>query len=142
MMIDNINVILLYIFVILLLFCIMYIFIYSNQNISFNDNVDILDNSIYKYKNKFEDIMTEQEGSIYLNKLTDLNNNIEKNLKYYPNILKSIHNAKTVVHDNHTDLSNSIVNLYYKQYLNNINKINAEVYNTSNKFMATKINKL
>ena len=141
-MIDNINVILLYIFVILLLFCIMYIFIYSNQNISFSDNVDILDNSIYKYKNKFEDIMTEQEGSIYLNKLTDLNNNIEKNLKYYPNILKSIQNAKTVVHDNHADLSNSIVNLYYKQYLNNINKINAEVYNTSSKFMATKINKL
>ena len=50
-MIDNINTILLYIFVILLLFCIMYILFYSDQDISFGDNLDSIENSIYIYNN-------------------------------------------------------------------------------------------
>ena len=59
-MIDNINTILLYIFVILLLFCIMYILFYSDQDISFDDNLNSIENSIYEYKSKekFESLET------------------------------------------------------------------------------------
>ena len=64
-MIENINTILIYIFFILLLFCIMYLFIYSDQKISFYDNLDSIENSIKNdmYKDKHQD--NKQNTNVY-----------------------------------------------------------------------------
>ena len=134
-MIEDINTILLYIFLILLLFCIMYIFIYSDQKISFYDNIDHIDTSIIKYKDTFENTTpyySNDAGILYLQSLTDFNNYVIKNQNNLVNILVTIQNAKNATNTNNKVLVNSLTKLYYKQYLEFINKINAAVFNKSN----------
>jgi hypothetical protein len=138
MMIDDVNTILLYIFVILLLFCIMYIVFYSDQNISFYDNLDSIESSIYKYKNSFNDTTlhpyySDDDGKAYLQSSSEFNTYILNNQNNLTNILATIENAKEETSSNNKVLMNSITNLYYKQYLESINKENAVVYNQSNK---------
>ena len=138
MMIDDVNTILLYIFVILLLFCIMYIVFYSDQNISFYDNLDSIESRIYKYKNSFNDTTlhpyySDDDGKAYLQSSSEFNTYILNNQNNLTNILATIENAKEETSSNNKVLMNSITNLYYKQYLESINKENAVVYNQSNK---------
>ena len=137
MIIEDINTILLYIFLILLLFCIMYIFIYSDQKISFYDNIDHIDTSIIKHKDTFYDIpyYSEDGGKVYLQSLTDFNNYVIKNQNNLVNILITIQNAKNSTNTNNKVLVNSLTKLYYKQYLEFINKINAAVFNKSNQML-------
>ncbi len=142
-MIDDVNTILLYIFLILLLFCMMYIFFYSDQNISFYDNLDNVESSIHKYKNSFNNsnihpYYSNDDGKAYLQSSTDFNNYIVNNQNNLTNILATIENAKAETSSNNSVLIDSITNLYNKQYLENINKVNAVVYNQSNKSMNPK----
>ncbi len=146
-MIEDINTILLYIFVILLLFCIMYIVFYSDQTISFDDNLNSIETSIIKSKNSFNDTplqpyYSDADGKAYLQSLSDFNTYIVNNQNNLTNILITIQNAKEKTSTNNTVLMNSITNLYYKQYLESINKENAVVYNQSNKSMNPKIQKI
>lgn len=146
MIIEDVNTILLYIFVILLLFCIMYIVFYSDQNIQFYDNLDSIETNIIKSKNSFNDIpqpyYSDADGKAYLQSLSDFNTYIVNNQNNLTNILITIQNAKEKTSTNNTVLMNSITNLYYKQYLESINNINAAVYNQSNKSMNPKIQKI
>ena len=81
---------------------------------------------------------SENDGKVYLQSLTDFNKYIENNQSNLTNILITIQNAKEETSTNNSVLMNSITKLYYKQYLEYINKINAAVYNESNKMMNPK----
>ena len=86
-------------------------------------------------------IYTEAEGQIYLQSLTDFNNYIINNQNNLVNILATIENAKLQTRENNKVLMDSITNLYYKQYLENINEVNATVYNQYNKMLNPKYKK-
>lgn len=89
-----------------------------------------------------QEIYSEADGKIYLQSLSDFNYYIENNQNNLINILSTIQNAKAESKANNTVLMNSITKLYYKQYLNLINKINAAVYNRYNKSMNPQIQKI
>jgi hypothetical protein len=85
---------------------------------------------------------SDTDGKAYLQSLSDFNTYIVNNQNNLTNILITIQNAKEKTSTNNTVLMNSITNLYYKQYLESINNINAAVYNQSNKSMNPKIQKI
>ena len=80
-------------------------------------------------------IYTDEEGQTYLQSLSNFNKYISSNKDNLTNILEIIGKTKTKTRDNNNILMKSITNLYYKQYLETINKINAEVYNKYNKML-------
>ena len=85
---------------------------------------------------------SDKDGLEYLQKLTDFNNYIVNNKNNLINVIATVENAKAKSIENNLRLVKSITNLYYKQYLDYINKINAEVYNQSKKSMTPKKQKI
>ena len=147
--IQDINKILLYIFVILLLFCIMYIFIYSDQKISFDNDYN------NKYQDNFGDTSvstnpvttqpsyySESDGQKYYKSLSDFNDYIVKNQNNLINIVDTVTNAQNNTSSNNDKLVDTMTKLYTKEYLEYINKINAVVYNKSNQYLKSNLSKL
>jgi hypothetical protein len=138
----NINLLLLYIFLILLLYCIMYIFIYSNKKFTFMNNIDEddirtdIDNTI---KNNFEDITyyTDEDGLDYYNQLVSVNAYLRENQENLIQILK-VMRKKNI---NNSLLINNLSTLYFKQYLEYMNKKNAVVQAQSIKYTDPYTNK-
>ena len=85
---------------------------------------------------------SDTDGRVYLQSLTDFNNYILNNKNNLTKILSTIEKAKNETSVNNNVLTESITNLYYKQYLEFINKINAVVYNQSQKSINPKTQKL
>ena len=147
-MIENINTILIYIFFILLLFCIMYLFIYSDQKISFYDNLDSIENSIKNdmYKDHFKNtslptlpsIYSNIDGEAYYQALSDFNNYIVDTRNNLGSIITTINNAEFKTAANNKLLTDNIKHLYFKEYLQYTNKVNANVYNESNDYLNPK----
>jgi hypothetical protein len=75
---------------------------------------------------------SETDGQAYYKQLSDFNDYIVKNQNNLVNILATIQNAKEETKTNNKVLTNSITNLYNKQYLEFTNKINAVVNNKYN----------
>ena len=81
---------------------------------------------------------SETDGQSYYKQLSDFNDYILKNQNNLVNILATIQNAKEETKSNNKVLTNSITNLYNKQYLEFTNKINAVVNNKYNKSKSVK----
>lgn len=82
---------------------------------------------------------SENEGKIYLQSLSDFNYYLSSNQDNLVKILATINNAKEASQSNNQVLMDSITNLYYKAYLQHINKVNAEVTNKYNKMLKPKV---
>ena len=131
----NINLLLLYIFVILLLYCIMYIFIYNNKEITFMNKVDeddIMNDIKNNIKNNFKDITyyTEEDGKDYYDELLKVYSFYLENQDNLIEVLKIMRKKN----ENNSLLINNISNLYFKEYLHHINKKNGVVQAQSVKY--------
>ena len=113
-MLKDFNTLLLYIFMILLLYCLMYKYIYNTKKFSFDDD-DIED--------KFMNLTYTDELS-YLGDLTNITNDINNNL--FNNNINNLN--KTSI-----DTINNLSNIYFKDYLQYVNKKNATVFNVYQK---------
>ena len=110
---------------ILLLYCFMYVYIYNDKELVFDDinNTD-----------KFMDL-SPQDQNIYMNKLKKIKNNLSNGIisdNYISDIKNSVN--KFTLNKKDTDTINNISNIYMKDYIDNINKKNAIVYNEYIKF--------
>ena len=117
-MIKNTNTLLLYIFMILLLYCFMYIFIYNDKELVFDSTLD-----------KFMDL-TEEEQQAYIDNLRQIKNKFNDGIindNYVTKIKTDVNNFKLKQQDQ-TTLDN-ISSIYLKDYIENINRKNAIVYN-------------
>jgi hypothetical protein len=117
-MIKNTNTLLLYIVMILLLYCFMYMYIYNDNKLVFDNNMD-----------KFLDL-TEEDQVTYINNLQNIKNDLNYGIVNgeYINDIKSSVNSFTLKKKNN-DTLNKISGIYLKDYIENINKKNAIVYN-------------
>ncbi len=103
---------------ILLLYCFMYMYIYNDNKLVFDNNMD-----------KFLDL-TEEDQVTYINNLQNIKNDLNYGIVNgeYINDIKSSVNSFTLKKKNN-DTLNKISGIYLKDYIENINKKNAIVYN-------------
>ena len=125
---TNTNTLLLYIFMILLLYCFMYVYIYNDKELVFDNNKE------YITIDKFLDLTLEDQTT-YISNLKDikdtLNNTIVSN-RYIGDVKSSVDSFNLKIKDN--DTLNKISSIYLKDYIENVNKKNATVYNEYIKF--------
>jgi hypothetical protein len=120
---DKIKTTLLYIIIILLLYVFLYTYVYSNKEFTFDD----YNNTIQK--SNFINLKNE-DGILYNTKINNAktviedikNNDLQKLNERVNNIVKD---KKT----NNKNILENLTELYFKQYIEYMNKQNAVVYN-------------
>jgi len=122
---DKIKTTLLYIFIILLIYVVLYTYIYNNKELTFDNYIN---NNNIKKLNFIN--LKDKEGIIYK---TNLNNfeTILENIKNddLPNLYNKIKPIKNEIQQNNESILEKLTELYFKQYIEYIDKQNAAVYN-------------
>ena len=136
---DKIKTTLLYIVIILLIYVFLYTYMYNDKALTFDDykqtnnqTNDIINNIINNNNIKklnFIDLKDE-EGILYKTKLDNADTILENMKKNeIMNLNNQINNIKNKKEKNNQNILESLTELYFKQYIEYINKQNAVVYN-------------
>ena len=136
---DKIKTTLLYIVIILLIYVFLYTYMYNDKALTFDDykqtnnqTNDIINNIINNNnikKSNFIDLKDE-EGILYKTKLDNADTILENMKKNeIMNLNNQINNIKNKKEKNNQKILESLTELYFKQYIEYINKQNAVVYN-------------
>ena len=120
---DKIKTTLLYIIIILLLYVFLYTYIYSNKELSF----DNYNNTIQK--SNFINLKNE-DGILYNTKINNAKTIVE-DIKYndLEKLNDKLNNIKIEKKLNNKTILENLTELYFKQYIEYMNKQNAVVYN-------------
>lgn len=120
---DKIKTTLLYIIIILLLYVFLYTYIYSNKELTFDD----YNNTIQK--SNFINLKNE-DGILYNAKINNAKTIVE-DIKYndLEKLNDKLNNIKIEKKLNNKNILENLTELYFKQYIEYMNKQNAVVYN-------------
>ena len=122
---DKIKTTLLYIFIILLIYVVLYTYIYNNKELTFdnyNNNNNIKKLNFINLKNN--------EVILYKSQINNANT-ILQNIKNndLPRLATKINTIQNDKQQNNESILENLTELYFKQYIEYVNKQNAVVYN-------------
>lgn len=121
---DKIKTTLLYIFIILLIYVVLYTYIYNNKELTF----DNYNNNNIKKLNFIN--LKDNEGILYKSQINNANT-ILQNIKNndLPKLATKINTIQNDKQQNNESILENLTELYFKQYIEYVNKQNAVVYN-------------